>query len=333
MISGPIRKELTDKAIFNRISEYDLFRFYMPNHDWKLNHPCISPFRNETNPSFLISSRHGFLYFIDFTDTSIRGNAIQFVQKITGLDNYNDALERIDADMKLGIRNKELEDYKAITKTYNQPIDLEKRYSVIQVKSRKFTQEELDYWNMYHQDLQDLKDNNIYSIDKVFLNKQRFSLPDNDLRFGYFYSGSWKIYRPFADKKQKWLPNNVPITTMDGLNNIKDCDIALISKSKKDYMVLKKIINCVCAVQNEGVACFSDENVLYLKQNSKRQILGFDSDEPGVHNSQQITKLFDFDYCNVPRKYLNEGIKDFADLAKAYDLKTVENCLKQKGIL
>lgn len=333
MISGPKRKELNDKAIFSKISEYDLFRYYMPHHDWKLNHPTLSPFRHENNPSFLISSRNGFLYFIDFTDTNIRGNALQFVGLITGITNYNEILERIDTDLKLGIRNKELEDYQSIVKTYKQPIDVVKHYSVIQVKPRAFTQEELAYWNQYYQDIQDLKDNNIYSVDKVYLNKQRFSLPDNELRFGYFYAGAWKIYRPYVDKKNKWLPNNVPITTMDGLENIKNCDVAFINKSKKDYMVMKKIFPCTCAVQNEGIACFSQENVDYLKANSKSQILSFDSDTTGVANSQQITNLFDFGYANVPRKYLAEGIKDWADLAKNYSLKTIEDYLKEKHII
>ena len=98
-------------------------------------------------------------------------------------------------------------------------------------------------------------------------------------------------------------------------------------------MVMKKIFPCCCAVQNEGVGCFSDENVEYLKANSDRQILSFDSDETGVHNSKQITELFDFEYINVPRRYLSEGIKDWADLVKNYGYGPVEDHLKQKQLL
>ena len=178
-----------------------------------------------------------------------------------------------------------------------------------------------------------LRANNIYSIKKLFLNKQLFSLKETELRFGYLYDGHWKIYRPFADRKSKWVPNNVPITAMDGKEDIVDCSVAFINKSKKDYMVMKKIFPCCCAVQNEGVACFSPENVEYIKANSDRQILSFDSDVAGVANSQQITKLFDFEYANVPRKYLSEGIKDWADLGKTHGLKAIEDYLKEKGLL
>jgi hypothetical protein len=73
--------------------------------------------------------------------------------------------------------------------------------------------------------------------------------------------------------------------------------------------------------------------VEYLKANSDRQILSFDSDVTGVTNSQQITKLFDFGYCNVPRRYLKEGIKDWADLAKAHGLQAIQNHLINKNIL
>ena len=50
-------------------------------------------------------------------------------------------------------------------------------------------------------------------------------------------------------------------------------------------------------------------------------------------NSQQITELFGFDYCNVPRQYLHQGVKDWADLARDFGMNTVETILKKKNIL
>jgi DNA primase len=98
-------------------------------------------------------------------------------------------------------------------------------------------------------------------------------------------------------------------------------------------MVMKKVFPCCCAVQNEGMGCFSEENVEYIKENSERQILSFDSDETGVKNSQLVTNKYGFEYCNVPRIYLDEGIKDWALLAKEKGLKTVERILKEKEII
>lgn len=331
MIHGEKLKRLSIETILERISEYDIFKFYMPHGDWKLNQVTLSPFRNERHPSFLIGNRKGFLSYIDFGDTSYRGDCFNFVQQMFNIS-IEDALRKIDKDFGLGFYG-ESKDYKAVTGAYKQP-EITKRNTLIQVVTRKFTKEELDYWKQYHQDIEDLRANNIYSIKKLYFNKSLYSFPDNELKFGYLYDGGfWKVYRPFGDKKSKWSPNNVPITAMDGLEDVKYCRIAFINKSKKDYMVMKKVFPCCCAVQNEGIACFSPENVAYLKANSDIQILSFDSDVTGVKNSQQITKLFDFEYLNVPKKYLQEGIKDWADLAKVHGLKAIEEILKQKDLL
>ena len=333
MIQGRKRIQLTTDVILEKISEYDIYKMYMPHQNWKINVVTYSPFRNEKNPSFIIGYRGGALRFCDFGDSSRKGGCFDFVMMLFNIS-LREAMLMIDRDFDLGIvSGSSTKDYVRIVSDYAQPTSTSKREFFIQVKTRKFTHEELAYWNAYYQDVDDLRANNVYSIDTVYLNKQKFPIKDTELRFGYLYEGHWKIYRPFADKKNKWMPNNVPITMMDGLDDIKDCDVAFINKSKKDYMVMKKVFPCCCAVQNEGMGCFSEENVEYLKENSERQILSFDSDEAGVKNSQLITDKFDFEYCNVPKLYLGEGIKDWADLARIHGLKTIEKYLTQKEII
>jgi hypothetical protein len=333
MIRGRKRVKLTPDSILDKISEYDIYKFYMPHQNWKINVVTYSPFRNEKNPSFIIGYRGGALRFCDFGDSSRKGGCFNFVMMLFNVS-LNDALLMIDRDFDLGIiSGSSTKQYERIVSDYAQPTATSKREYFIQVKTRKFTHEELAYWNAYYQDIDDLRANNVYSIDTVYLNKQKFPIKDSELRFGYLYEGHWKIYRPFADKKNKWMPNNVPITMMDGLDDITDCDVAFINKSKKDYMVMKKVFPCCCAVQNEGMGCFSEENVEFIKENSERQILSFDSDETGVKNSKLISDKFGFDYCNVPRIYLDEGIKDWADLARIHGLKTIEKYLTQKELI
>lgn len=335
-INGKMRlKPLKAESILEKVSEYDIFRYYMPHGDWKPNLVTFSPFRNEKTPSFMIGNKHGRLTFIDFGDTSKRGSCFDFVKMMFNILDYQDVLKMIDRDLGLGLtRDTNTQEYKRIVAEYKQPVRMSKTYSKIQVITKKFTKEELAYWAQYQIDIEDLKANNVYSMSKVYLNKQLFPCGLDELRFGYLYGDKWKIYRPYAkDKRSKWVPNNVPITAMDGKENIKECDVAFINKSKKDYMVMKKLFPCSCAVQNEGLGCFSPENVEYIKSNSASQILSFDSDITGVENSQQITQLFGFDYCNVPRKYLSEGIKDWADLARVHGLKAIEDYLIEKQLI
>lgn len=335
MINGEkkVTLELNVQTILSRISEYDIFRYYMPNQHWEINRATYSPFRNETKPSFSIYSKDGKLYYVDFADPNFRGTCFTFVMQLYNID-FNKALETIDRDFNLGIRITPSEGlkFKEITQKYAQPENLEKRYAHIQVMTRKFNNDELKYWNEYHQDISDLRENNIYAIKYLYLNKKKMPIDRNKLIFGYLYDGHWKIYRPH-DPNFKWVPNNVPITAMDGKENLVEDQPVFINKSKKDYMVMKKLYPYTCAVQNEGWACFSEENVDFLKSNSSRQILSFDSDPPGVRNSKIITEMFGFNYCNVPRYYLQEGIKDWADLAKKYGMIVIEHYLKQQFII
>ncbi len=78
-------------------------------------------------------------------------------------------LKKIDYDFGLGISGSKIKDYKRIVAQYKQPEKVVKSYSFIQVKTKPFTTEELDYWNQYYQDEDDLRANNIYSIQELFL--------------------------------------------------------------------------------------------------------------------------------------------------------------------
>lgn len=332
MIGGIKKADITKEIILQRITEYDIYRHFFG--EFKINSVTHNKFRSDKIPSFIIGNLLGHLTHKDFADDYWRGNCFSLVEQIYRIS-YNEALILIDKEFGLGLSGMSTHTgiYKQMTSKYSQPEDLGKRYANIQVVPRKFTHEELAYWNEYYQDIQDLRDNNIFGLNKVYLNKQLFTFKPTELKFGYYYNGFWKIYRPFADKKSKWMPNNVPNSTMEGLENLSPLHDAFINKSKKDYMVVKKILQHTCAVQNEGIGCFTEENVNFLKQNSKRQILSFDSDIVGVEKSQQITKLYDFDYANVPRMYLPEEINDWAALARGRGIETVEKIFKEKGLL
>ena len=81
-IGGQKKVMLTPESILSLITSYDVFRFYMPIKSWSLNAVTYSPFRNEKNPSFIISNRNNELFFIDFTDTSKKGNCFHFVKEL-----------------------------------------------------------------------------------------------------------------------------------------------------------------------------------------------------------------------------------------------------------
>ena len=141
MIQGRKKVKLTPDSILEKISEYDIYKMYMPHQNWKINVVTYSPFRNEKNPSFIIGYRGGTLKFIDFGDSSKKGNCFNFVMMLFNVG-LNDALLMIDRDFDLGIVNaSSTRNYERIVSNYTQPTATSKREYFIQVKARKFTHE------------------------------------------------------------------------------------------------------------------------------------------------------------------------------------------------
>lgn len=328
MISGKSKKELSITAILNLITAYDVYRFYFG--DFKVNEITTNHIRGDKTPSFIIGNKGGELHHYDFADDHWRGDCFEFVQTVFGL-NFNDALKKIDSDFGLGLSDTPVGDYKQIVGQYKQPEELGKRYSLIQIITRPFTQEELAYWAQYYQTKDDLRANNIYSIKTAFLNKSKFSLSDDTLRFGYLYDGYWKIYRPYMEKRHKWV-SNVPLNLAYGLNNLQPDKNTMICKSLKDYLVCRKVYEHVCHVQNESLAAFSVETVEHIRDNSAFAFYGGDSDIPGKQASYAITEAFGFKHVNPPDRLLPD-VKDWADWAKEEGLQVIEDHLKLKGVI
>jgi DNA primase len=332
-ITGTVKNRLTIEAVLERITPYDVFKMYVPEKNWKINHVICSPLREDENPSLLIGNRNGRLGFVDFAYTEHKGDCFEFVKLLYGLANIDEVLKKIDIDFGLGFNSApNTEKYEMITKAYKQPEEASKTYTHIQVITRNFTKEELEYWASYYQTKEDLRANGIYSIAKLYLNRTLFYLKPDELRFGYYLKGSWKIYRPFNSKATKWVPNNTPLDSVFGLENLDKNHNTLICKSLKDYMVCRKIYPYVCGVQNESVGSFSQDTIDYIRENSLDVFVCFDSDDAGKKASFAVTKLFNWKHVNPPDRLL-PNIKDMADWAKTKGLDEVKQFLITKKII
>lgn len=327
MIKGKLKEELTMDSILGKISEYDIYKFYFG--DFTLNEVTCNHLRGDNNPSFIIGNKYGHISHFDFGDPTWRGDCFSLVKQIFDIIDLNSVLEKIDLDFGLGFRGIQ-KDYKKVVSEYKQP-EVTKRNTLIQIMTRKFTKEELSYWNEYFQDITDLRNNHIYSIKTAYLNNKKFPLKDTELRFGLYYDGFWKIYRPFSGKKSKWV-SNVPLQTSWGIENLNKEHNSVIAKSRKDYMICRKILPYVTGIQNESLAAFSNEFVDKVNQNSKIVYYASDSDIPGKKASYSITEAFGFKHIN-PEDRLLPNIKDFSDWAKQEGLKKVEQHFKLKELI
>lgn len=335
-ITGKLKVRLNSTNILDRTTEYDIYRFYL-GYDFRIGKPLLSPFRKEFNPSFSINvSKQGSLHHMDFGDSTKRGDCFDFVMQLWGIT-YHESLLRIDSDMNLGvISDRHLNNTLAQNRSLqNGP--LERRYSIIQVLTRKFNDAELDYWASYHINYEDLINNKVYVAKKVFLNGSRYPIPEDEMTFAYLEDENrWKIYRPFAGNKSNKFLTNIPNDYISGIDKITDgCTIGLVTKSKKDEMVLSKIMPCVCSVQSESIVAISKNNIELLKSKCQVVYLNFDSDETGVQSCKYYNQ-FGFKWINCPKGFYKpdgKQIKDFADLAKFCGMETVINHFKTKGLI
>jgi hypothetical protein len=333
----PKEYTLTAKAILEKISEYDIYRFYIP-YPFTLGKTFSSPLRVDEKPSFnvKVSKDSGFVYHMDFVRPEHTGNSFQFVQQMFGLS-YDEALKKIDQDFGLGLEpGVAVKDYKSLVAKYEQPTGI-KLPPFITIVPRHYTSEELQYWNDYHIDISELKKYEIFAIKSLFVDGKRITNPQNRLRFAYRYEVAgkelWKIYTPLIKPEcgYKWF-TNVKIDIMEGLHNLNKSNKGIIVKSRKDLIIMSKFTPYVAACQNESSVSINQENIQFLKNHTKETYISFDSDKPGKKNSMFYTSTYSFKYLNTPN-YLLPNIKDWADWARLEGLEPIKDFLIKKEII
>ena len=343
MIKGRQKVILTKEDILKKISTYDIYRYYQG--PFTLNEVCVNRHRGEKDPSLIIGNKlSGDLTHKDFGDYKWRGDAFHFVEQIFQCD-FATALKIIDRDFNLGLQEgKDIKVVKSIT--WEAPKIELKKPPLFQISYySKMSKSYLDYWAKLHQGESDLKRENIFQPKEIWRNKKRIPLGEL-MTFVYYYSSidKWKIYRPFAPKKELHTPmnkwkwdSNVPFNYVDNLKNISpDCHRAFLAKSKKDRMVLMTALqtDCIADVQAEDPACLSEDSLNLFLQVKNRWVIS-DNDKKGKEFSWWLTRHHDFKHVNVPDKYLNSIPKctDFADLCYNYDINLVIDHFKRKKIL
>jgi len=342
MIRGerkPKVSELTKELILSKVDDYNIFRFYV-GQDIDFKKKFSSPFRskgadNKPNLCFFPGD-DGKILFKDFANGK-GGDCFKFVQELFNL-NFHQALQKIDKDFGLGIQSKP--DPKFKIHIHAKPDSIHKQTKLIQIIPRDFTKEELAYWGAYEITEAELKAHNVFSIDRLYINKQLIPNYKRELRFAYVFDEYVKIYSPLS-QEFKWI-SSCPNDFMSGFDNIKfkifkgiQAKRLIISKSVKDEIVLSKFFKDVCSTQNESSASINDENMAYILKGYEPEdvFISYDNDEAGVKASQYYTEKYGFRYVNVPKIFRREGIKDWSDLVKHKGLDTMENYLKIKKLI
>ena len=246
---------------------------------------------------------------------------------------YQQAIEKIASDLGITADSKQIP--RIAIPANPEAIADQKKVTVIQCTTKRFTKLDKEYWNSYHISVDELKEFEVYSIEDLYINRIKQQIGKDELVYGYLFSGNlWKIYRPYSTT-DKWR-NNLPITMMHGLDRIKDAEIAVVTKSLKDEICMKKFIPAICSVQNESRSSISKESIEYLQKNAKVTYVNFDNDTTGVQACKHYNS-YGFKWLNVPKNIPIVGtdkyIKDISDWMRYRGPDVVEEYLKHKKII
>lgn len=289
-----------------------------------------SPLRRDNTPTCAFyRDSCGRLIFKDFRG-DFYGNFIEVVKYKYGVS-YPKALAIIANDF--GIKqNPELKVNKSCIKEYSNN-KLEKfEESIIKVKIKDFTEEELDWWRSYGITLNTLKKFFVFSCEIVFLNDQIYSYSSStSFNFGYFYPSKdnnkqyWRIYYP-QNRKYRFI-SNWNKTMIQGIHMMpKSGEFLVITKSMKDVMLCYELGIPAIAPNSENLF-ITDSQWDNIVIKFKHIFLLYDTDLAGVANSKRIKKKFPkIQVLLIPRKY---KAKDITDLYKKLGTEKMLNLVEE----
>lgn len=275
-----------------------------------------SSLRKDNKPTCsFCHSKKGELMFHDF-GTGFHENFVGVVMEIHKCS-YQEALNIIAEDF--GYISK-AEDRPAVKiKVSNVKLE-EKTETLIQIKPKAFSEQELKWWKGFGVTEKTLKKYKVFSCDSIFLNGDYFSSSSPRVPIYGYYCGKkngqelWRIY--FPSKRSFRFLSNVGKSYIQGAKQLpKTGDILLITKSQKDVMLAYELGIPAIAPCSE-VLFLSNKQIQHLKKRFKTIVVCYDTDITGIHNLKQIkVKHPDLHTFFIPRKY---GVKDISDFFKKY---------------
>lgn len=324
--------KLTPEWVLSKVDQYAIFLYYYGQFEPNKLH--CSKLRRDKNPSAIIKiNKSGKLIYNDYA-SSERLNCFELVKKLYNC-NFNECLTQIAVDFGLIERSTRKVPEKLIEEA-NELDKAEKSRSLIQFVPDKWTKQNLLFWQLFEIEQWELERDNIYPCKQVFLNKNEIFGEEMRYAFPLFEGGKVqgvKIYSPY-DNKLKWLssiPNSMPF--LDNFDWNSGAETCIISKGKKDAILLRRFFQNVIVVQNESEQSFPEELQQRCLNTFKKNIILFDSDPPGV----TACKVFNdkgFGYFNTPKgDYLKYGIKDVADYVKVFGTEAFKQLLITKGLI
>lgn len=309
MFEARSTEPLTKDFILSRISEEDIFLKYLniyPNATQRFRNPLRQD--NHADCVFYRDTR-GILKFKDF---AYRMNLDCFnVVQIAHQLNYGQALKKIVDDFKL--YDKDI-DYSVIADWQQAISEAGKKLSIIQVKRKEFTKEELEWWRtqgIYKEILNLYK---VSSLQMLWLNGNViYSYSRKDVGYVYYF-GDYNYKAYFPNRTSYRFIQNINRNTLQGYDQLpQEGKYLVITKSMKDVM-------CLYSYDVPAIAPTSETILIDEKQFSELSdrffyiFTLFDRDLAGISMTNMMKKK----YNTIPLVFDKGEPKDFSDNFKQY---------------
>jgi len=314
------------QSIYSLLGQERVMSFYFSD-EVRLGKKFINPFRKDTNASCIFRwSQSGNLYFVDYATEKVYYTPIDVACMRTGYE-YPDILYKIESDFQLTSLN--LEDKERLKMETKLSIVPEIKPANIKVKLTKFNKKDLEYWGNFGISESMLKFYDIRKVEKAWIGDDIWYLNNEfDPCYRYKEKEKFKLYRPFADKRNKFRSSYFG-GILEGYTQLPHKgETLVITKGLKDVMTLSSLgINAV-AVRSENTP-LSENAYEILQSRFNKLYLWFDADEAGKIG---CTKMMD--KYGIPCLFHEEKWgKDPSDIYKNYGKEKLIEICKQLEIL
>lgn len=296
---------LTSEYILSKTSEYEIFKKYCEPFE-EINRGFCSELRVDRNPDcYIFNNNKGKLIYIDFA-RGLRLNCFSYVMYKYGLS-YKDALKAIYEGLEMS------------KSTYKEPLKpITKLKTILNIIPRSYNIKDYEFWSKYGIKLETLIKHNVFSCkavhyikgDKEYMFYEQSNNPIYAYRFiedGQYY---YKIYRPYADKKFKFMFNGT-INCIEGYDQLPYFgNLLIITKSLKDCMTLSEMGYNAISLQGEQNP-LQKELFEKLTYRFKSIILLYDNDEAGIKAIDNLSGMYGLRYFYVkPEKDISDYVKN-----------------------
>ncbi len=234
-----IRKQLTEDVNKTWPSQYEVYSTFVPN--FVINKSIKSPFREDNSPSFAfyVNRSNGDILWRDF-GTGEKGNWISFLKKVFNEQSFKKVLERY------------YETSKPLLEKNDTPKNYTPTSTTLSVTRKPFTKADISFWEQFGITAETLVKYKVSPIKGYFSNGFPIVIPNDEKAYCYKIFNHFKIYRPFANKKDKWRTDTT-LYDISGFEQLPEyTDTLIITKSLKDVMVLHEMGYAAIAPQSEG---------------------------------------------------------------------------------